>query len=67
MIKESIGMLLKSYEINTQNKDTVYNLSYITYKLGDFETALSMLNAIKNKDKDITGLIDEIMEASNEQ
>ena len=62
MKNESLEMLMKSYEINSQNKDTVYNLSYITYKLGEIETAMSFLRNIKDKDDSIVNLMNEIME-----
>jgi GT2 family glycosyltransferase/Tfp pilus assembly protein PilF len=57
----SLEMLMRSYAINSQNKDTVYNLSYITYKLGDIETAMTILKTTRDKDDDIVNLMNEIM------
>jgi GT2 family glycosyltransferase/Tfp pilus assembly protein PilF len=61
MVNIAIEMLMKSYEINSQNLDTVYNLSYISYKLGDIETAMTFLKSTKDKDDSIVNLMNEIM------
>jgi GT2 family glycosyltransferase len=61
MINISLEMLMKAYEINSQNKDTVYNLSYVTYELGDIETAMTVLENAEEKDDSIINLMNEIM------
>ncbi|MCX7694219.1 MAG: glycosyltransferase family 2 protein, partial [Caloramator sp.] len=59
-----IPLLNKSYELNNQHRDTIYNLSYVLCLLGELDLALTYLNNLKDKDKDILDLIKEI-EKSN--
>ena len=51
-----IPLLQKSYEINSDNVDTMYNLGDILHELGEDEAALRYLSLIENIDDDIKKL-----------
>lgn len=57
----ALEILMKSYELNPKDYDTAYNLAYITYKLGETETAITILDGIQQKDSDMISLMEEIM------
>lgn len=52
--------LKKALLINTEDKDTIYNLAYMLNYFGEKEKALEFLKNIKNKDEGINKLIVKI-------
>ncbi|NSB12955.1 glycosyltransferase [Clostridium beijerinckii] len=57
-----------SYKYNPNHKDTVYNMSYIMYTLGDRENAIKYLDSFSSQyqDRDILRLKKEILGDTNE-
>lgn len=66
---DALKILELSYKYNPNHKDTVYNMSYVTYQLGDKETAISYLDSFYNKyyDSDILKLKEKILGDTNER
>lgn len=59
-------LLQKSYEINSINSDTLYNIGYFMYKLKQYELALYYLTTIRNKDDHVEKLISAVRGEINE-
>lgn len=55
-----IPLLNKAYNIDNNNLDTIYNLSYVLNAFGECDLALSYLEKAKGKSKEIDELIDVI-------
>lgn len=66
MVDFSLRLLMKSYEINLADKDTIYNIAYIAGKIGEKELAISFLNSARDKDDEMLDLLHDIMEEANE-
>jgi GT2 family glycosyltransferase/ubiquinone/menaquinone biosynthesis C-methylase UbiE len=62
LLDHVIPLLQKSFEWNPTNEDTLYNLGFILYDLGEYQDALDFLERIQNKDEEITRAISEIRE-----
>lgn len=65
---DALKILEFSYKINPNHKDTVYNIAYIIYNLGDKETAMKYLDSFssQNPDRDILRLKKEMLGDVNE-
>ncbi len=64
---EALNILELAYKYNPKDKDTIYNMAYIIYTLGDKETALAYLDSFSNiHDEDILKLKEEILGDENE-
>lgn len=65
---DALKILELSYKYNPNYKDTVYNMSYIIYTLGDKETAISYLDLFCSQyhDRDILRLKKEILGTADE-
>lgn len=65
---DALKILELSYKYNPNHKDTIYNMSYIIYVLGDKETAISYINSFLSKyhDTDILRLKKEILGDADE-
>lgn len=55
-----IPLLNKAYNIDNNNLDTIYNLSYVLNAFGECDLALSYLEKAKGKSKEIDELIENI-------
>lgn len=66
MIDLSLKLLMKSYEINHEDKDTIYNIAYIADKIGEKELAISFINSASDKDDEMLDLRNELMEEADE-
>ncbi|AOZ93247.1 glycosyltransferase [Paenibacillus crassostreae] len=56
-----IPLLSKSLSIDTDHKDSLYNMGFILYEANEIELALSYLERIGDKDSGTLELIDKIM------
>ncbi|MPM23742.1 hypothetical protein SDC9_70216 [bioreactor metagenome] len=66
LLENALAFLETAYRWNQQNPITVYNLSYILYKLGETEVALRFLEQLKEQDEETRALLSEIREALHE-
>ncbi len=60
-INEALNILNIAYKIDPNYSDTIFNIAYIAYSLGDIETAITYLNNVKNKDEEMKLLEHKIM------
>lgn len=63
---EIVPLFQKSYEYNKNNEDTIYNLGYFLYELGEKEVALSYFEKIHGVNEEVDELIKKIKENINE-
>ncbi|WP_010681157.1 hypothetical protein [Acetivibrio cellulolyticus] len=61
-----IPFLKQAYKINDRNTDTLYNLGYVLKVFGENDMAISYLEKIENPDSEVSELIDNIKNGSNE-
>lgn len=58
--EEIIPLFQKSYDYNPDNFDTIYNLGYFLYQLGEKEMALSYLEKIQGQNSETDSFIKEL-------
>ncbi len=62
----SLKILELAYKYNPNYRDTVYNISFAAYKLGDKQTAFSFLKSMPKDDRKAIKLMKEIVGETNE-
>lgn len=55
-----IPLLEYAIQLDSNDKDSLYNLGYILFKANEYELSLNYLERIQNKDEDVYQLIDEV-------
>lgn len=64
VINNVLPYLNAAYQIDRKNKDTLYNLGYVLYALGENQSALKFLQMIDEQDEEVFYLINKINSSS---
>jgi GT2 family glycosyltransferase/tetratricopeptide (TPR) repeat protein len=62
-----LPFLIRAYDLDHMDANTLYNLGYVFNLLGDSKKALQYLQLIERKDDEVDQLIEEINQALNER